>query len=400
MGDFNRAVILDAIRRSRSGLSRVELVPSTGLAAQTISNICRWLLDQGMVVEAGKESSGPGKPRTILRLVPSAVFAVGVHLDPAVMTFVILDLAGSVVIHSRKRTPVANDPVRIITTISAEIDRLILEAGVDRGRIAGLGVAAPGPIDPERGTVVDPPHLLGWHRVPLRDELARSTGFPVIVDKDVTAAAVAELWTGPQRSSDNFLFLYIGTGIGAGLVLRDEVVRGSSHNAGEIGHLITDPHGPQCVCGLRGCVAATCMPRSLVSEAEELGILADTRMRSGAHAVDEQFTALCDLAERGNVGALEILDRSAVRVAKAVSVMTNLLDVDRVVFGGPFWARLSELYLRRIPGLLDELSAARSIHRVAVVGTKAGEDVGAIGAACLVLDDALAPRSARLLLAE
>lgn len=400
MGDFNRAVILDAIRRSPSGLSRVELVPSTGLAAQTISNICRWLLDEGMVVEAGKESSGPGKPRTILRLEPTAVYAVGVHLDPAVMTFVVLDLAGAVVIHSRKRTPVANDPVRIITTISAEIERLIVASGVDRSRIAGLGVAAPGPIDPDRGTVVDPPHLLGWHRVPLRDELARSTGFSVIVDKDVTAAAVAEQWTGPPSGSGNFLFLYVGTGIGAGLVLRDEVVRGSSHNAGEIGHLITDPNGPQCVCGLRGCVAATCMPRNLVSEAEELGVLADTRMRSGAHAVDEQFTALCDLAERGNVGAQEILERSAVRVAKAVSVITNLLDVDRVVFGGPFWARLSDLYLRRIPRLLDELTVARSIHRVLVVGTKAGEDVGAIGAACLVLDDALAPRSARLLLAE
>ena len=81
-------------------------------------------------------------------------------------------------------------------------------------------------------------------------------------------------------------------------------------------------------------------------------------------------------------------------------MITNLLDVDRVVFGGPFWARVSERYLRLIPPLLDELTDARSVHRVEVVGTGVGEDVGAIGAACLVLDDALAPRAARLLLAE
>lgn len=400
MGDFNRTVILDVIRRSRGGLSRVELVGSTGLSAQTVSNICRRLLDEKMVVEAGKEISGPGKPRTILRLNPSGVFAVGVHLDPAVMTFAILDLSGSVVRHSRKRTPVANDPARIITTISAEIERLIRDSGVERGKIAGLGVATPGPIDPAHGAVVDPPHLLGWHRVPLRDALARATGFPVIVDKDVTAAAVAEMWAGGPSGSGSFVFFYLGTGIGAGLVLRDEVVRGSSHNAGEIGHVITDPGGPPCVCGLRGCVAVTCMPQSLVREAEGLGVLSDTRMRSGAHAVDAQFSALCGLAERGNVAAIEILERSAVRVAKAVSVITNLLDVERVVFGGPFWTRLSALYLRRIPGLLDELAVARSIHRVDVVGTGVGEDVGAVGAACLVLDDALAPRAARLLLSE
>lgn len=400
MGDFNRSVVLDSIRRSRTGLSRVELGHSTGLSAQTVSNICRKLIDQQMVVEAGKASGGAGKPRTILRLNPNAVYAIGVHLDPAVMTFAILDLIGTVLVRSRKRTPVAGDPNRIITAISGEIERLILESGVDREKIAGLGVATPGPIDPERGTVVDPPHLHGWHRVPLRDALARTTGFSVIVDKDVTAAAIAETWAGGPSGSGSFVFFYLGTGIGAGLVIDNEVVRGRSHNAGEIGHVIADPGGPLCVCGLRGCIAVTITPQSLVLEAEELGVLADTRVQNGPHAVDEQFSALCALAARRNSVAAEILDRSAVRVARAASVITNLLDVDRVVFGGPYWARLREVYLGRIPALLDELTVARSIHRVEVVGTGVGEDVGAIGAACLVLDHALAPRAARLLLAH
>lgn len=401
MGDFNQTVVLDAIRRSRSGLSRVALVQATGLSAQTVSNICRRLLNQSMVVEAGKESSGPGKPRTILRLNASGVFAVGVHLDPAVMTFAILDLTGAVVKRSRTLTPVANDPDDIVAAISAEIERLIRDSGVDRAKIAGLGVATPGPIDRAQGTVIDPPHLLGWHRVPLRDALAQSTGLPVIVDKDVTAAAVAEMWAGGQGGSGSFVFFYLGTGIGAGLVLGDEVVRGSSDNAGEIGHIITDPGGPLCVCGLRGCIAVTCMPQNLVREAEELGVLPESPGQDAdAHAVDERFSVLCALAEGGNAAAGEILDRSAVRVAKAVSVITNLLDLDRVVFGGPFWARLRGIYLRRIPALLDELTVARSIHRVAVVGTGVGEDVAAVGAACLVLDHALAPRAARLLLAE
>ena len=95
MGDFNLTVILDAVRRAGGGLSRVELAQIVGLSPQTISNISRRLLDQNLIVEAGKEGSGPGKPRTILRLNPGGMYALGVHLDPAVTTLVVLDLVGA-----------------------------------------------------------------------------------------------------------------------------------------------------------------------------------------------------------------------------------------------------------------------------------------------------------------
>lgn len=401
MADFNQSVILDAVRRAGGGLSRVELARATGLSAQTISNISRRLLDAGLINEAGKapESGGPGKPRTLLRLNPEGRYALGVHLDPTVMTFVMLDLTGTVLLHSRKRTPTVTDPNRIIAHIATELNRMIADSGVERERIAGVGIAAPGPIDAERGTVVDPPHLSGWHRVPLREALGKATGLPALLDKDVTAAAVAEMWAGGASGRGSFVFFYVGTGIGAGLVMQDEVVRGTSGNAGEIGHIVTDPAGPPCFCGMRGCIAVACMPQALVAEAELLGVLDDSRIGSDTKAVDARFSQLCAAAEAGNAVALEIIDRSAVRMARAVAVVGNLLDVDRVVFGGPFWSRLSEHYLRRIPELLEEWRAARSIHRVSVSGTAVGEDVGAVGAACLVLDNAMAPHPQTLLLA-
>jgi predicted NBD/HSP70 family sugar kinase len=197
----------------------------------------------------------------------------------------------------------------------------------------------------------------------------------------------------------SFVFFYLGTGIGAGLVVHDEVVRGSSDNAGEIGHIVTDPSGPMCFCGMRGCIAATCMPQALVREAELLGVLEDNRVGNDTQTVDERFTELCEAARAGNAVAIEIIDRSAVRLSKAVAVVANILDVDRVVFGGPFWSRLSEHYMRRVPELLDELRAARSIHQIGVTGTGVGEDVAAIGAACLVLDRALTPHPQTLLIA-
>lgn len=398
MGDFNLTVIVDAIRRSSGGMSRVELAQIVGLSPQTISNISRRLLDQHLIIEAGKEGSGPGKPRTILRLNPAGMYALGVHLDPAVTTVVVLDLVGAVVQHSRIATPGGSDPAAVIATIAAEIAAVVAASGVDQSLIAGLGLATPGPIDLDNGTVVDPPLLPGWDRVELRNALSAATGYSVLVDKDVTSAAVAETWAGGPSGSGSFIFMYMGTGIGCGIVLNDEVVRGTSGNAGEIGHIMVDPDGPPCDCGQRGCVKSSCIPQVLVAEAQTAGVLDGPLAGTSGAEIQQQFSRLCSLAAEGNEKASAIIDKSAVLVARAVSVVANTLDIERVVFGGPFWSGLSERYLELLPPLLDASSAARLIHPIDVVGTGVGEDVGAIGAASLVLEHTLAPRAQRLLL--
>lgn len=161
----------------------------------------------------------------------------------------------------------------MITGIAEQIRGLIDESGVDESKIAGLGVAVPGPIDLNEGSVVEPPLLTRWNRVSIREALAEATGLETLVDKDVTSAAVAETWAGGVSGAGSFVFMYMGTGIGCGLVLNDEVVRGTSGNAGEIGHIIVDPDGPECDCGLRGCVKSSCIPQVLVAEAEAQGVL-------------------------------------------------------------------------------------------------------------------------------
>lgn len=399
MADFNQSVILDTVRRAPAGLSRVQLAEATGLSAQTISNIVRRLLDADLVAEAGREVSGPGKPRTMLRLNPAGRYALGVHLDPTITTTVMLDLVGSVVAHDRIATPLGQEPAEVIEAIARSLDGLIATSGVDRDRISGLGIAAPGPIDPLGGTLVDPPHLHGWHRVPLRDALAERLGLPTILDKDVTAAAVAEIWTGGAAAHPgSFVFLYLGTGVGAGLVIDDEIIRGSLDNSGEIGHIVVDPAGPECWCGNRGCVAVTCTPEAMVREAAHLVDGPAPGEEWDTVRIDAAFSRLSDAARRGEAGALEVIDRCAVRIARALAVIANLLDVDRVILGGPFWHRVDERFLTIVPAELDRMRAARSIHPIGVVGSGAGQDVVAIGAASLVLERGLSPRTQSLFL--
>lgn len=399
MGDFNQAVILEAIRRSVEGVSRIELAAATGLSAQTVTNITRRLLDDGLIAEAGRAINGPGKPRVILRLVADSRFSIGVHLDPAVITLVLLDLSGAVVRRRVVRTP-AKDPRRIVDVMAQAIEAMIADAGIDREAVAGVGVAAPGPLDAARGTVIDPPKLHGWHRVPLRAVLAEATGFAVALEKDTTAAAVGELWTGNGPADDSFLFVYLGTGIGASLVRGGEAERGSSRNFGEIGHIVVDPDGPLCACGLRGCVDVVCTPQAIVEQAESAGVFPDDREGNDVEAVEVRFTQLCARASAGDLQALQVLRRAAAHLSVLISVLTNAFDVDRVVLGGPFWSRLASVYLEEIPPALDRRSATRAVRQLPVEGTVVGDDVGAVGAACVVLDAVLTPRASDLYLED
>jgi predicted NBD/HSP70 family sugar kinase len=381
MGDFNESVVLDAIRRVPDGLSRVELTQVTGLSAQTVSNICRRLLDNGVAREAGTSSSGTGKPRRLLRINAGARYAVGVHLDPAVVTLIVLDLLGEVVAHAQHPTPEAADPDRTLFEMGESINALITDSAVPRDRILGVGIAAPGPIDLASGVVIAPPELAGWGRVPLRDFLIEKTRLPVLLDKDVIAAAVAERWAGAAAHSHNFLFFYLGTGSGMGVVVDDVVLRGFSGNAGEVGGLY-----------------AACTTNALVAEAIELGVLGSEFKPAGPRDAEQSLLALCRHVSAGNLVAGEILDRWAVRVGRGVSAAATLVDSEMIVFGGPIWPHLEDRFMTIIPGIVESSPFVEKIHPTVVTTTRLGIDVAAIGAACLVLDQILSVRPQSLLL--
>lgn len=397
VADFNEGIVLGSIRRSPSGRSRVELTEETGLSAQTVSNICRRLLDQELIVETGKQAVAYGKPRTMLELNPSGCYAVGVHIDPAVITYVLLDFTGRVVVDASHETPAVQDPSAVVAQITAQITALIAEAPIDRERIIGIGIASPGPVDVARGLVLDPPHLPGWHRVALRDEIREATGLPVLLDKDVTAGAVAEQWAGASTGPRDFAFLYLGTGVGLGIVINDQVVRGISGNAGDVGLLpVSSEEFGDRYTGTFRAFWQSGSPQSLAEQAMAAGILpADTDMSTPVLA-EAAFRELCAKADGGDAGASGLLDFAARATASAILTITNLLDMDSIVVGGAMWEHVSERFLATIRPLVAQHSIARQLHEVTIEGTSLGADVAAIGAACLVLDDKFSPSPATL----
>lgn len=382
VADYNQMLVLDLVRRS-AGISRVELVQHTGLTAQTVSNICRRLVDSAMIRESGRVHAGIGAPRTTLEVEPGGLYTNGLHIDPAWSTAVVLNLAGEVTGVRTIPTPLSPEPASVLDEIATMIQALNADSGVPADRLAGLGVGTPGPIDVRTGAVVGAPNLPGWERVPLKTDLERLLQVPVTVDKDSTAVAVGEMWNA-QSGSDgprNLAFLYIGTGIAAGLIANGEVMRGSS---GNIAHMAADPNGPLCTCGGRGCLTATLLPQHLVAEATVRGVLPSVDI-GNARALGTALTELCRRADADDPDAVEIIERAARGLGRIAGQLANLLDLDTVVFGGPYWPLFEARFLRIVPDIVTRMFIGHALHPLTVRGTTIGDHVGAVGAASLAM---------------
>ncbi len=404
IGTFNERVVINALRR-RPGQSITELSFTTGLAIPTVGGIVKQLSARGLVRSVGTQSVGRGRPRQRLALDPGAGFGLGVHLDPTQVTIALLDLAGRTRSTRVESGALEGAPDGAVSRIARLSGQVIDEAGIDPDRIVGAGVASPGPIDPERGRLIDPPWLPGWSGFPLRDAMSRALGRDVVFEKDTLAAVTGELWL---RDDDEgtVLFVYLGIGIGMGIAQDGEVLRGASGNAGEVGRFF---RGPGTGVDAGDEVPASIDPARLIRLARENGVLPAAGERGGVDQaariwpstaptqsvladIDESFRTLCDLAGSGDGGALAILHGAGAQIAHVVGLLRDLIDVDSVILGGPYWEKVREVYAPLIVAELSARHAGASIHPTAVSDSVMGAEAGAIGAAALALEEHYIPR--------
>ncbi|BBH69470.1 sugar kinase [Actinoplanes sp. OR16] len=353
-----REAILDAIRAAEP-LSRVEIAAATGLTEAAVSMTVRRLLDEGLVVETGRRPTA-GKPRTLLRLDPSARIAVGVHLDAGSATFVLTGQTGGII--SRLARP-ASTPATA-DELAAGVTVLLAGSGVDAARCLGIGLT--GSFDGAGD---------------LGARLSVATGLPVLAENDATAAAFGEYWVarlGPERS---FAALHLGSRLGAGIVVGGRVLRG-----GEFGHFCVRVDGPPCSCGSRGCLEAVAGPRTVVEAATSDAVTAaEAGLGTGSRGVAAGFAAVARAARAGAPACLALLEESAAFVAAAAESVVNLLDLDLVVLTGPGFAAASFVYGPAIQRRIAPADAATWRRSVTVTVSSAASTASATGAAAMVL---------------
>lgn len=399
LGDFNQAVILESIRRAPDGISRVELAGSTGLSPQTISNVVRRLLDDGIVREDRTIVSGPGKPRTVLELEGNRLVSIGIHLDPSVLTFVAMNLRGEVLRERSIDLPNLEVATETIQLMADTVKELIAEIRIPKKHIVGVGIAVPGPVNVEDGVVLNPPLLDGWADVELVTPLRKLLRLQVIIEKDTIASAVGELWQSKEEKSDDFVFVYCGHGFGAGIVIDGEVHHGSSNNAGEIGHFSTGQKSVVCEeCGADDCLASGTSYEFMAAQAKERGLELPSYEITGPEQRSEGLNRLTELALEGNTVAQELIVESMVRVGEVAGQLANALDVSEVVFGGPQWDKVRELVSDDVDAAVKRRFGLRGVHELGTRSSTLGSQVGAIGGACVVMDASLSPKATALLL--
>jgi predicted NBD/HSP70 family sugar kinase len=398
IGNYNINVVLGSIQ-SADGISRVEIAKQTGLTAQTVSVIVRRLIEQGIVQERGSLPSAGGKPRTTLRINPSAAYAVGIHFDPIEVSVVVVDMMGQELAHSRPAISPGLEPEALIAQAAQVAHDLLAELDIPGDRVLGVGAACPGPIDQNQGMVISPPRRDRWTEVPIKRLLKQYIGFDVTVDNDANAAAIGERWSGHGRNTSDFAFLYMGTGIGGAIFLSNHIYRGVSLNAGEFGHIVVEPNGTPCYCGCRGCLEAMCSPSAITRDVHaELALgrassLADLYQKDPT-LVDH--TTICLAAVENDNVARRVIERVAEYVADCAVIIANALDVDLLVIGGKRVTHVGEIYKDKVSEFLASRPLARKTHTMRVEISDMSNDGAALGAASLVLHAAYAPNTADL----
>lgn len=392
IGARNELVVLDAIRSDPDGSSQSEVIRRSGLSRQAVSLITRRLLERGIVETAGTLGGARGKPRTLLKVVPTALLAAGVHLDPSGIAIAIVDLEARVVAEETLPAPTTDpeaDVARIAAGLDAVLDRLEQEGwrapdgGTPAETLLGIGVASPGSLDARLGLVESPPWLPGWRDVPLTELLGAATGRPVMLDKDTNAALTAELWSGRRTVEGTVLYLYVGAGVGSAVASGGRVRAGATTQAGEIGHLPTGLPGTRCGCGRLACLSMFTDVAGMLERTAQGGPL------SGGAPTSAHVAALVARADAGEEGPLAEVRGHGTALGEALRTLISVHDPSLVIIGGPYWELLSP---HALPGLLERArSTDRGAPEVEIRSSVFGDDVGAIGAATLQMGRALSP---------
>jgi len=253
------------------------------------------------------------------------------------------------------------DPAALVTELAERIPRL-LKAHRAAGKCNGVGLVVPGMVDQRTGRVLNAPQL-GWRDVDVRAALAEATGFDVQIENAPIACALAQMWLN-EREGDaprDFVYVTVSDGVGAGVVVNGEVVRGHNNTAGEFGHVPVDPNGPTCLCGARGCLEA--YTSNLATLSRYLGHeFSPTGTRELLHASGLTITDVIARAAAGDARAVSALEETARHLGGGLAIIINTLNPAQIFVGGEItdaWDRVYPVIQRVIrERTLTSLAAA------------------------------------------
>ncbi len=380
MKEINKSVVLNRIR-FHSPISRSQISADTGLNKATVSALIDELIREDLVLEVGHGRSRVGR-RPIMLLFNAKVGTVlGVELGVEYIRIVSTDLSAKVIATHSRPLPQDADATEVIEALVTAIEEAKRQAPATNYGVVGIGIGVPGLVDFRRGIVLRAPHL-NWANIPLKAMLESRLGVPVFVDNEANAGALGEKLYGAATHISNLLYISAGTGIGTGIVIGNELLRGADGIVGEFGHMSIDTHGVPCTCGNAGCWELYASERAVTS---------------GYHRLTGQglsFEEVLHRVHESDPAALQVFQTVGQYLGVGIVNLINGLNPSMILLGN----RLSEAG-RSVTDAVQQVMATRCFigpySKVTVQVSSLGRDACAIGAAALVLHHFFSGTSAR-----
>ncbi len=380
-----QAILLELLR---APLSRIELADELGLSAMTVTNQINELLAKEWVVRDEeihhdtRKKTRRGRPRIRLRIDSQAAYVIGVHIGIGSYRVAQVDLLGNLMICFDQTFDTESSATLVLNMIGTSIKSLISKANLKHEEILGIGFGASGLIDTEQGINVFAPSL-GWKDVPIAQFLSTQVGLPVVVENNVRAMALAESYFGLGRDIKSLAFIFGRIGVGAGLVMQGDVIRGTRAGAGEIGHTTIIPtQGAPCRCGQRGCLETLVTQPILVQNLMQVPSIA--RVLSNQRKPVEQLDYILNLARDGQKEVRQEIERIARYLGIALSNLVNTLNPECIIMGG-MYAQGADLFLPLLRQYVAQSAFGGLGEHVRIETTLFGLDAGVIGAASVAL---------------
>jgi predicted NBD/HSP70 family sugar kinase len=380
--------VLEALRQQRI-ISRTALAVQTHTSRAMVSLVVDEFLRDGLVRAVGPGDSTGGRPPQLIEFVPDAALAPGAALTNSQWNLVLINLDAHVV--RRIESPiVGSSPAEAIASLSQGYLRLTADLPPSR-LLPALGLGTPGLVDIRTGTIVTAADM-GWNDVDMAAMTRKALGLQrVIVANRSRLGALAELWQGAGRGVDSLIYVWVGTGIAAGIVIKGRLFVGANSSAGELGHVTVQPDGPLCPCGNRGCLQQLASGPAIANRARQrLREVPTSLIGSLVGGAPERITAeVVFAAERmGDELAGELIAEAGAHIGLAVANLINLFNPQMVILGGPVGAA-DESLLTAVQAEVRRRAMAHPLAAAQITRSVLGPDASAIGAGVLVLQRTL-----------
>jgi len=312
-------------------------------------------------------------------------FVVGVDLGGTKIYAAVVDRKGRIYGTSRRKTKHVLGFEATIERIIKTVREAIQASGLKMADIRAIGVGSPGPLNLKKGVIIDTPNLK-WKNAPLKEMLQQALKKTVHVDNDGNVGVLGELGFGAAQGADDVVGLFVGTGVGGGVIIDGELLHGYNENAGELGHIILDPDGPVCGCGNKGCLEAfssrTAIEREIRAAIEqgtrsrilENGIEADGMLHS--RRIAEAYAA-------GDRAAKMAVNKSATYLGYAVASFLNIFNPQVVILGGGVVEAIGAPYVKIVKEVAVKNCFKIASRKVRILAASLGDNSAVLGAALL-----------------